>query len=118
MIVLLVLLRLLTRRTWIAVTIWVPIATMVIGPPDKELVLFLLLSIVILTVFFRLGVLCLLVVLGLSGLQVPVPATLSTSAWYAGPSLLFLGVVAAVAVYGFIVSLGGRHAFGGILAEE
>jgi serine/threonine-protein kinase len=118
MIVLLVLLRLLTRRTWIAVTIWIPIAALVAGPSDAALVMFLVLSVVTLAILFRLGVLCLMVVLGLSGLQVPIPATFSTSAWYAGPSWLFLGVFTAVAVYGFVVSIGGRRAFSGILAEE
>jgi serine/threonine-protein kinase len=118
MIVLLVLLRLLTRRTWIAVTIWIPIAVLVAGPPDAKLVMFVVLSVLTLAILFRLGVLCLMVALGLSGLQVPVPATLSTSAWYAGASWVFLGVFTAVAVYGFVVSLGGRRAFSGILAEE
>jgi hypothetical protein len=73
---------------------------------------------VTLIVFFRLGVLGLMVVLGLSGLQVPIPAALSASAWYAGPTWLFLAVFTAVGVYGFSVSLGGRRAFGGMLAEE
>jgi predicted Ser/Thr protein kinase len=118
MIVVLVLLRLLTRRTWIAVVLWVPIAVIATGRLDADLVLFLLLSSVTLTILFRLGVLPLMVMLGLSGLQVPIPATLSTSVWYAGPSWLFLAAVAAVAVYGFIVSLGGRRAFSGVLAEE
>jgi hypothetical protein len=118
MIVLLVLLRLFTRRTWVAVTIWVPLLVVVSGQIEGDVVLFLVLGALTLAVFFRLGVLCLMVVLGLSGLQVPVPATLNTSAWYAGPTWLFLAIVASVAVYGFIVSLGGRRAFSGILAEE
>jgi len=118
MIVLLILLRLLTRRTWIAVTIWVPLSVFVLDAPAKDVVLFLALGTVTLTVFFRLGVLGLMVVLGLSGLQVPLPAALSTSAWYAGPTWLFLAVFTVVAVYGFTVSLGGRSAFGRILAEE
>jgi serine/threonine-protein kinase len=118
MIVFLVLMRLLTRRTWIAVAIWVPFAVLFTGNGGAEIALFTLLSIVTLTIFFRLGVLGLMVVLGLSGLQVPIPGTLSPSAWYAGPSWLFLAVVVAVAVYGFTVSLGGRRAFKGILAEE
>jgi serine/threonine-protein kinase len=116
MIVLLVLLRLLTRRTWIAVTIWTLLFSVASGQ-SGEVVLFLLLGIGTLTCFFRLGVLSLLVSLGLSGLQAAVPPALGTSAWYAGPSWLFLAIFAAVAVYGFVVSLGGRRALAPILAE-
>jgi serine/threonine-protein kinase len=118
MVVLLVLLRLLTRRTWIALTIWIPLSVIVIDASTPQLVLFILLSAATLTVFFRLGVLGLMVFLGLTGLQIPAPVALSTTAWYAGPMWLFLAIFVAVAVYGFLVSLGGRRAFGGILAEE
>jgi hypothetical protein len=41
-----------------------------------------------------------------------VPMTLDPSAWYFGHSLVVLLIVGAVAGYGFIVSLGGRRAFG------
>ena len=71
-----------------------------------------------LTLLFRLGVLCLMIAIGLTGLQLPLPATLSSSVWYSAPSWLYLALFAAVATYGFIVSLGGRRAFGKILAEE
>jgi len=118
MIVLLVLLRLLTRRTWIALMLWVPLSLVVINAPTQSVALFILLSIVTLMVFFRLGVLGLMVVLGLSGMQAPVPAALSPSLWYSGPMWLFLAVFTTVVVYGFTVSLGGRRAFARILAEE
>jgi serine/threonine-protein kinase len=118
MIVFLVLLRLLTRRTWIAVALWIPMAVVLTGQLGADIVLFFLLSATTLLILFRLGVLSLMVVLALSGLQVPVPGTLNTSAWYAGPTWLFFAAVAAVAIYGFTVSLGGRRAFAGILAEE
>jgi serine/threonine-protein kinase len=118
MIVVLVLLRLLTRRSWIAAALWVPIIVMLIGAPDQDVVLFVLLASATLAVFFRLGVLPLMILIGLSGFQVPVPGTLELSAWYAGPTWVFLAVFFAVAIYGFTVSLGGRRAFGKILAEE
>jgi hypothetical protein len=105
------------RRTWIAVAIWIPLVALVSGGGGADSVLFAALSVMTLTVFYRLGVLGLMVVLGLSGLQVPVVGTLNPTAWYAGPSWLFLAVVTAVAIYGFTVSLGGQRAFKGILAE-
>jgi energy-coupling factor transporter transmembrane protein EcfT len=86
--------------------------------PGTEVVLMLVIGGLLITNFFRLGVLGLMAVLGLTGLQIPVPATLSTSAWYAGPTWLFLALFTAFAVYGFVVSLGGRRAFGPILAED
>ncbi len=118
MIVLLVLLRLLTRRTWIAVALWAPLFVVLANNPGADVVLMLVIGGVLLTTFFRLGVLGLMVVLGLSGFQTPVPSTLSTSAWYAGSTWLFLALFTAFAVYGFVVSLGGRRAFGPILAED
>ena len=47
-----------------------------------------------------------------TNLLVRVPLTLDTNAWYFGHSLVVLLVVAALATYGFLVSLGGRPAFG------
>jgi len=116
-VVLLVLLRLLTRRTWIAVAVWLPLLVALNLNGEAKRLIFLLFGVLILAVLFRLGVLTLMVSLGLTGLQIPVPATLSTSVWYAGPSWIFLASLTAIAVYGFIVSLGGRRAFGRILAE-
>jgi serine/threonine-protein kinase len=118
MVVFLVLVRLLTRRTWVAVLVWIPFSVIVVGVPREDVILFSVLSALTLTVFFRLGVLSFMVVLGLTGLLLPVPATIDTAAWYAGPTWVFLAVFAAVVVYGFIVSLGGRRAFGTILAED
>jgi hypothetical protein len=118
MVVLLVLLRLLTRRTWVAVAIWLPLLVALNLNGEADRVMFLLVGVFWLTLLFRFGVLCLMVGFGLLGLQLPLPATLSSSAWYSGPSWICLALFAAVAIYGFIVSLGGRRAFGKILAEE
>jgi hypothetical protein len=117
-VVLLVLLRLLTRKTWIAVAVCVPLIVALNLNGEADRVIFLVFAVLWLTIFFRLGVLCLMVALGLLGFQIPIPATLSTSVWYSGPSWIVLALFAAVALYGFIVSLGGQRAFGKILAEE
>ena len=118
LIVLLVLLRLLVRRTWIAATLWTVLFVIFSGHAASDQLLYLMIGAVLLTIFFRLGALCLLVLLGLAGLSTAVPFTFDTAAWYAGPGWLYLALFSAVAIYGFVVSLGGRRAFAGILAEE
>ena len=47
---------------------------------------------------------------------VRVPMTLDFDAWYFGHSLVVLLVLLSLATYGFLVSLGGRPAFGGTAA--
>ena len=118
LVVLLVLLRLLVRRTWIAVAIWLPLLVALNLNGEADRVLFLAVGVLWLALLFRLGLLCLMVAFGLMGLQLALPAMLSSSVWYSGPSWLCLASFAAVAIYGFIVSLGGRRAFGKILADE
>ncbi len=62
-----------------------------------------------LAIFFRFGL------LALSTCAVPLlflrtmPVTLDTAAWYFGRSLFALLFIAAVALYGFVVSLGGKR---------
>ena len=46
------------------------------------------------------------------------PYTTDPSAWYAGSTLFATGVITALAVYGFRVSLGGRALFRGGLLED
>jgi len=111
MVVLLVLLRLLTRRTVIAIPIWLALFVALNLGGDADYALFFVVGALWLWIFFRLGVLSLMIFLGLSGLELPVPPALSTTAWYAGPTWLFLAIFAAVALYGFTISLGGRRAF-------
>jgi hypothetical protein len=47
-----------------------------------------------------------------------VPLTTQTSSWYAGISLAGILLMAAMALYGFYTSLGGRPLFGGAVLEE
>jgi len=46
------------------------------------------------------------------------PLTTQGSAWYAGISLAGILVMAAITLYGFYLSLGGRPAFGSAVLEE
>jgi hypothetical protein len=46
------------------------------------------------------------------------PLTTQGSAWYAGISLAGILLMAAVTLYAFYTSLGGRPVFGGTVLEE
>jgi hypothetical protein len=46
------------------------------------------------------------------------PLTLDFSRWYAGRSMLAVAIFAALAIYGFWASLGGKPAFGAMNLEE
>jgi serine/threonine-protein kinase len=112
-IVWLVLLRLLLRRTWLAVGVWsLAIALVTFGYFES----IWWVSVVIMTawwliVFFRIGLLPLAVGAFILGLVEPVTPTLDPSRWYAGGTYLFLAITFAVAAYGFYVSLAGRPLF-------
>ena len=46
------------------------------------------------------------------------PLTTQGSAWYAGISMAGILLMAALVLYGFYTSLGGRRVFGGAVLEE
>ena len=72
------------------------------------------------TVFLlrRLGLLWLVVVFVFGSFPPSFPLTTQSSAWYAGISLTGILLMAAMAFYGFYVSLGGQPIFGGAVLEE
>ena len=73
---------------------------------------------VILYVLLQWGLLA-AIVLGLVwGWLGAAPLTLDATLWYAGRSFLVLAACIALAVYGFVVSLGGKPMFGRPLFEE
>ncbi len=73
-----------------------------------------------LTVFIliRFGLLAVVASFVFTNLLGSFPLTTRGSVWYANMSLAGLLLVAAVAFYGFYISLGGRSAFGGAVLEE
>ena len=111
----LLLIRITLRRTWIAVLVYLLVAipfTPSEDPAWGEVLLFMipgpLLGMVLL---LRVGLLAHLAMMT-TYLLIRVPITLDPAAWYFGHSLVALLVLAALATYGFLVSLGGRPAFG------
>ena len=73
---------------------------------------------ILLYILLRWGLLAALAMgLVLGGLSAT-PLTLDASSWYAGRSYFVLAACAALAIYGFVVSLGGKPMFGRPLFEE
>ncbi len=68
-------------------------------------------------ILLRVGLLAQFVAV-LMGLLTLVPLTLDPNAWYFGNSLVVLLWFAALATYSFLVSLGGRPAFGGTVSTS
>ena len=117
---LLVLLRALLRKEWAAVIAWAFSLTVFfsVGRPLVEQVEVLI--VLGMTVFLlrRLGLLWLVVTVVFGSLLSDFPLTTQSSAWYAGISLTGILLMAAMALYGFYTSLGGRPVFGGAVLDE
>jgi eukaryotic-like serine/threonine-protein kinase len=84
-------------------------AAWVFGLVFGSLVVFLLI---------RFGLLVLVANYVIHDVLVGFPLTTQGSAWYAGLSLAGILLMAAIALYGFHTSLGGRPVFGGAVIEE
>jgi serine/threonine-protein kinase len=108
----LLLIRLVVRKTWIAVgmsiLVAIPVSRASLGWP---LIFVLAAPLVTVTVFLRVGLLA-YVAAFFTDLLLRVAVTLDPNAWYFGYSLVVLLIMAAVAGVAFLVSLGGRPAFG------
>jgi hypothetical protein len=115
----LVLLRLITRRTWIAITLLVAFTIPLFEAWASPIGAFfaVALSLFALAVLLRVGVLAnaTMVIVGFA--MKSLPLTLDTNAWYFGQSLIVLLFISALAIYGFLVALGGRPAFGVLEAK-
>ena len=116
---LLVLIRAIVRKTWITASVMIfaaiPFAPGGSPPFGWELVLVLAGPLLGFAVLLRFGLLAHCASLFTSVL-VRVPMTLDFDAWYFGHSLVVLLVLLSLATYGFLVSLGGRPAFGSTAA--
>jgi Protein kinase domain len=115
-VVVLLLIRLVVRKTWIAVGVAILVSIPLSGAPfGWELIFVLAAPLVGLTIFLRVGLLA-YVTIFFTDVLVRVPLTLDFNAWFFGRSLLVLLMLAALATYAFVVSLGSRPAFGGSAA--
>jgi predicted Ser/Thr protein kinase len=119
---LLVVFRMILRKTWAAAAVVLVLEVVVELPSSgpgfyPSSALEVLAAVAMLVVLFRLGLLAALAANLAWNLVSAFPMPSSLSAWYAGPGLFALAIVAAMAAYGFRASLGGRPALGKILSE-
>lgn len=116
---LLFLMRLLTRRDWLAVILFTLICVALYVPDHWQFVVAWFLVFGLLGVaMMRYGLVMLASAMLLSyGLQ-NFPVTLDFSVWYAGTGLAPLVLLLALAVFAFYTSLGGQKVFKGSLLEE
>ncbi len=119
-IVALFLLRLLLRRTWVAMGIWLALFALIYnvraGNPQLDWLVFTVWGAIWLFFLFRFGWVSVIVGLFVMDL-LATPLSLDPSAWYARTSILAIAVVIGLAVYGFKLSLAGRPVFKDVLAE-
>ena len=115
----LVLLRVLLRKTWLAMALWcVLVGAPVLGENlPFEWATGLARALVMLFVLRRGGLLGLTVTLFCFFNLVEAPLTLDFSAWYAGRALPVVAVLAGLAFYGFHTSLAGKPFFGRLLED-
>ena len=120
-VLLLVILRLIFRRTWIAATILI-LAQLFTRMPDEGAwafaVVFLVAALLYLWLLLRVGFLSVAVGISVYRLIDNSPMTYDTSVWYFGATLLALSMVLGLTLYGFRVSLAGQPLFRNLLQGE
>ena len=116
------LLRVLLRNEGAAAVAWVLLATVLSAAGSHSvpiaLVFFVILYSLFVFLMIRFGLLTLVTNFIVWSILTRLPLTTQASAWYAGISLAGILLVAAIACYGFYISLGGRPAFGGRVLQE
>jgi serine/threonine-protein kinase len=114
-------LRVLLRKQLAAAIAWILLFTVFYSAPNQFAPIFLVFNLIInvVTVFLliRFGLLALVATWVFFGF-LTFPLTTQGSAWYASISLTGILLMAAMALYGFYISLGGRPAFGGAVLDE
>lgn len=105
------LLRVVVRSDWIALPLFVLVSggTRVLGLSSWATVLALIVGGALRTfALVRIGLVAFIVDAFVWTLFISSPMTLQTSAWYSSAGYVSLGVVGAMAVYGFKTALAGR----------
>jgi hypothetical protein len=110
------------RNEWAAALAWVLFLTVFLSMGSDSVPTALAQNLIIqaVTVFLlrRLGLLWLVTAITFSGFLSRLPLTTQVSSWYAGISLAGVLLIAAMALYAFYTSLGGRPAFAAAILEE
>jgi serine/threonine-protein kinase len=119
-IVALFLLRLLLRKTWLSVGVWLALFALIYnvraGHPQLDWMVFAIWGAVWLFFLFRFGWVSVIVGTFVMDL-LATPLSLDPTAWYAGTSIVAIAVVIGLAVYGFKLSLAGQPVFKDVVVE-
>jgi len=114
-VMMLLILRLLLRRTWIALTVFTVLAAVLFNPgtglPLPYLAVFMVSTAIFWTIFFRIGLLPVILGATISDLLRLLPLTFDLSAWYGYVTVLTLLVTVGIGVWGFRAALAGRPLF-------
>jgi predicted Ser/Thr protein kinase len=115
--------RLIVKKQWIAVGVSLVLMTLVQGLSSATEPLGWILSagiwMLIIWIMVRRGLLPAVFTFVYANLLISLPLTSDFSAWYAGRAWFGVGVLAAVALYGFYISsLAGRTVFADVLLEQ
>ena len=116
-----VLVFLVSRRKWLACLIAGAIPALITLQSENlsvDVTLAILAGSLIIFTLVRWGFLSLACLYFASLLLLWAPMTLDFSRWYAGHGLFYVLIVAALAVWGFLTSLGGKPAFGASRLDE
>ena len=117
----LVLGQVLLRRKWLAIAFaGLLLVTLSLSGENYTVELMSGICMAALTIFVavRFGILALCFAFLVNILFLEAPFSLDFSRWYAGRGLILAGLVAALAVYAFRISLGGKSAFAGARLDE
>ena len=112
----LLLLRVIVRSERLSVVIWVMIVSTLnlgYGAMPWDPVFAIALAAFAVAVLLRFGLVSTAVMLLFTDLLTRLPVTLDARAWYLPLSVFTLLLIGGLAVYGFVVALAGRSAFGG-----
>ena len=117
----LVLGQVLLRRKWLAIALAGVLLLMASLSGENytvELLSGICMAALTIFVAVRFGILALCFAFLVNILFLEAPFSLDFSRWYAGRGLILAGLVAALAVYAFRISLGGKSAFAGSRLDE
>ncbi len=110
------LLKLIVRKTWIAVILQSLMILAIFAGESLALPFGILLIALVWICLFRFGLLTFLAFFTVNGMLLEMPLTHDLSAWYAGSTWITLLVIAALTGWGFYVALAGRQVFSDALA--
>jgi serine/threonine-protein kinase len=114
-VLILVILRLLLRQTWLAVAAFFVLGVGAFWPafssPAVQAIFTLLYGVIIIGVLFRLGFLAVVVSSAVWFMLASIPITFQVSSWSFGGTLAALAIVFGLAIYGLRTALAGRPLF-------